>query len=296
VNVLLMQIDKVRKPKPNLALHKIAMYHKIKGDNIFWDIAPACTIIDEVYISCIFSWHKHLCDQWEGRAHMGGSGYSLEKTLPVEIEQLHPHINWGFTTRGCIRKCSFCVVPKKEGKIRPVADLLDIWDGKTKDIVLLDNNILSAPEHFKVICKQAREHKLRIDFNQGLDHRLLTDEMADEISTIRHKEYRFAFDHPKYSQTVEKAIENLQSRGINRCSWYVLVNFDTTFQEDLWRLNFLRERNQNVYVQRYNKTGGQEYTAMARWGNQPHIFRGMTWEQFLNHPDNKRYEWIKDHA
>jgi len=114
------------------------------------------------------------------------------------------------------------------------------------------------------------------------------------MKSISHKEYRFAFDHPSYINTVENAIKLLQGNGINRCMWYVLVGFNTTFEQDLFRLNYLRDNNQNAYVQRYHKntSGKLEYTALARWANQHHIFQGMTWKQFLNHKDNKRYELL----
>ncbi len=221
---------------------------------------------------------------------IGGTGFDLTTQLPPEVENIKPHLNFGFTTRGCIRRCKFCVVPQKEGMIRIEGDLVDLWDGKSKDIKLFDNNILALPEHFAVICQQARVHKLRLDFNQGLDHRLLTPEIVDIMKSISHVEYRFAFDHPNYLPTVERAINLLQKNGIKRCNWYVLVGFNTTPQEDISRLNYLRERKQIAYIQRYAARKTELfYVALARWVNQHHIFRGMTWEQFLEHPANKRY-------
>jgi len=288
--VLIINIDSTI---PNLALKKIEKYHLDKGDNVVWDVPLFRDCVDKIYVSCVFTENKHKCQEWEGRAEIGGSGYDLKKTLPKEIEEVKPRINLGFTTRGCIRKCPFCIVPEKEGNINRVGDLLDLWDGKTKDVVVLDNNILADPEHFKLICQQARDNKIRLDFNQGLDHRLLTKELVDELKSISHIEYRFAFDSPAHKPTVEKAIKLLRKGGIKRCMWYVLVGFDTTPQEDLDRCNFLRENNQNVYIQRYiTKKSELFYIALARWGNQRHIFRGMTWEKFLSHPENKRYECL----
>ena len=283
--ILLINIDQ---KSPNLALEKIAMWHSSKGDEVLWDMPMMKSLADKIYASCIFSWNKHLCNEWQG-ANIGGSGVNLRKTLPPEIESLHPKINWGFTTRGCIRKCKFCVVPEKEGMIRRAADLTDLWDGKAKKVTLLDNNILALPEHFFRVCKQAKDNKIRIDFNQGIDHRLLTKEICKELKSIRHEEYRLAYDHPSYKKTVTKAIGMLKEVGINRCMWYVLVGFDTTFEEDLERLNFLRDNNQNVYIQRFNKTPDRKYIPLARWGNQRHIFQAMTYEQFLHRPENKRY-------
>jgi len=275
---------------PNLALKKIEKYHLDKGDSVIWNNELMASVSDKTYVSCVFDENKEQAKKWEGKAEVGGSGYSLDKVLPPEIEEIKLKINMGFTTRGCIRKCKFCIVPRKEGHIRVVGDLLDLWDGKAKDVVVLDNNILALPEHFKLICQQAKANKIRLDFNQGLDHRLLTQDIVDDMKSIRHIEYRFAYDHPSYKPTVEKAIDLLQANKINRCSWYVLVGFNTTFEQDMERLLYLRSRNQNAYVQRYKTVkADRKYIALARWVNQHHIFQAMTWEQFCGRIEHKRY-------
>jgi len=276
----------------NLALEKLRKYY-----STFADVADCSPMeandFDMVYCSSIldYSNKKYVSPYMVA----GGTGFDLTTKLPPEIEGVLPRINKGFTTRGCIRHCKFCVVPEKEGSIHSVGDLIDLWDGESKKVTLYDNNILAMPEHFALICEQARQHKLKLDFNQGLDHRLLTPEIIDIMKSISHHEYRFAFDHPSYLPTVDRAISLLQSKGINRCSWYVLVGYDTTFEQDLFRLNFLRERNQIAFVQRFRKKGikiGRESVALARWANQHHIFRGMTWEEFLLHPENRQYRYL----
>lgn len=276
---------------PNLALKKIEKYHLDRGDEIYWDNPLMASVSEKIYVSCVFDWNKNKTKEWEGRAMIGGSGYSLDINLPQEIEEVKPRINLGFTTRGCIRNCQFCIVPKKEGNARIVGDLFDLWDRKSRDIIILDNNILALPEHFKLICSQLRKEKLSVDFNQGLDHRLLTQDIIKDMRSISHKEYRFAFDHPAYLPTVEKAITLLQKNKINRCSWYVLVGFNTTIVDDLTRLVYLKSRNQNAFVQRYKTVkGDKKYIALARWVNQHHIFQAMTFSQFLNLPKNKNYK------
>lgn len=271
---------------PNLALAKIAKYHEDKGNEVIYDL-PIMKV-DKTYVSCIFTKNKYKTEQWQGKAEIGGSGYDLITELPPEIENIKPHINLGFTTRGCIRNCKFCIVPKKEGGIRIVGDLLDLWDNKTRDIIVLDNNILALPEHFALVCQQAIENKIRIDFNQGLDHRLLTSETAILLQKTSHKEYKFAFDHPSYLPKVDRAITMLQDVGINRCTWYVLVGFNTTFDEDLWRCNYLKNRGQNAFVQRYETCYEKtQYSLLARWVNQHHIFQTYTWDKFINHPKHK---------
>lgn len=272
----------------NLALEKVRKYYIDRGDTV-----SDCTPIesrdyDVIYASSIFDWTPQ--DYVTGKMIVGGTGFSLKKILEPEIHVVEPHLNFGFTTRGCFRNCEFCVVPEKEGKLKITGDLNNLWDRKAKLITLYDNNILGTPEHFSWICHQAREHKLTLDFNQGLDHRLLAPEVIDLMKSIRHKEYKFAFDRPSYIDSVDKAITLLQSNGINRCNWYVLVGFDTTFDEDLERLNYLKSRNQNAFVQKFRKKGmeklPQKYTALARWVNKHDWFQGLTWQEFLNRPEN----------
>lgn len=274
----------------NLALEKIRLYYKKRGDEV-----RDCTPIDArnydtVYCSSIFDWtnKKYVFPEMM----RGGTGFDLTTKLPPEIDAVEPHINRGFTVRGCCNNCSFCVVPRKEGGIKITGDTLTLWDGHSKLVVYYDNNVLAVPEHFEHNAIQAMEHKITQDYNQGLDHRKLIPEIVDIMTKVSHKEYHFAFDNIKSADTVEKAITLLQSKGINRCSWYVLCGYDTTFEDDLWRLNYLRERGQNAYVQRFRRNGecADYLIPLARWANQHHIFQGMTWEQFINRSENKIYK------
>jgi len=255
---------------------------------------------DKVYISCIFEQNRNtafeIAKQFNN-VEVGGIGINNIK-LSKEIEHLMPDYetfdcdySLGFTTRGCIRKCEFCKVPKHEGMIKENCDIYEFWNPKHKQIVLLDNNIFALPEHFKKICSQIKSEELKVDFNQGLDCRLLDKQKAKILSSIPHSEYRFAFDSLIVEPHVKKAIKLLKSVGINRCLWYVLVGFNTTFEQDLYRLNLLRDLNQNVYVQRYNSNfTDKRHIALARWGNQHHIFQAMTWKQFINRSENRRYK------
>lgn len=273
---------------PNLALKKIEKYHLDGGDQVMWNPLPLWeNTFDKVYVSCVFTDNRTKATKWEGLAEIGGSGYDLKKRLPPEIESVKPRINLGFATRGCIRKCDFCIVPEKEGSIRIVGELLDLWDGKSREVTLLDNNILAVPDHFKLICRQARENGIRVDFNQGLDHRLLSEEIIHELRSIRHKEYRFAFDQISDLDTVETALDMLIDNGLKRSFWYVLVGYNTTFAQDLWRLDYLRGRNQTVFVQRYRKTKGN--LLLGQWANQHALFKAMNFWQFLQLSKYKAY-------
>lgn len=291
MKVLLLNIDS---KLPNLALHKIAMWHKGQGDDVLWGSPIELYNTDKAYASCIFDWNRGKVDNLLGifpQLNIGGTGWDLVTNLPLEIEAMKPKLNYGFTTRGCIRKCKFCVVPQKEGYIKVVGDLLDIWDGKAKKVVVMDNNILALPEQFEKVCQQAIDNHIKLDFNQGLDHRLITPTIAKTMAKVSHAEYHLAYDHPSYEPTVERAINLLREVGINRCTWYVLVGFDTTPEEDLARLNYLREKNQRAYVQRFGDALNQPfYIGLARWVNQPHLYMTMTWEEFLDYPrpDHRR--------
>jgi len=270
----------------NYALDKVRTFYTSQGAEVeeYFPLSK----YDEIWASSIFAYNYSLIPP---ECHIGGSGVDLLTELPAEIEAVNPRLNYGFTTRGCIRKCEFCIVPEKEGRIRHDRDLLDLWDGTSKDIVLYDNNILAMPEHFEQVCSDARQNGIRLDFNQGLDHRLLTQEHVDLLKTIRHHELRFAFDSVTQFSSVERTIDLLQRNGINRCLWYVLCGFDTSFEDDLTRLNYLRERNQNAYVMRYNSGRTDiRLTALARWANQHHIFHGMTFPQFIDVPEHQHYK------
>jgi hypothetical protein len=284
IKVLLIDIDS---RIPNLALKKIEKYHIQCGDEVIWNMPLWSNIADKVYASCVFTENRDEAASWEGVADIGGSGYDIGKNLPPEIEAMKPHINLGFTSRGCIRHCPFCIVPEKEGEFHTVGDLYDLWDGKSSDVTIMDNNILADTEHFAYVCNQSLYPKIRLDFNQGLDHRLLTPEIVRLMKRVRHKEYRFSFDHVCYMPGVEKAIAMLKAGGIIRVMWYVLVGFDSTFEQDLARLNFLREHNQTAFVQRYKKNRGN--LMLGRWANRHNLFKARTFDQFLSLDSNIKY-------
>lgn len=288
MKVLLINIDS---KIPNIALKKLEKFYLDSGCEVICDTEDRPLLyndIDKIFVSCIFTANKDKCREWEGRAMIGGSGYHLGVTLPYLIEEMKPKINIGFTTRGCIRKCPFCIVPQKEGKIRVVGEILDFWDRKSKDITLLDNNIMALPEHFGMICYQIAQYKLRVDFNQELDIRLLDENNVRLLKMISHKEYRFSYDQMKDEKMVRRGIEMLKNVGIKQSIFYVLTGFNTSYQEDLYRLNVLRGLNQDVFIQRYNYSKDKILTIFARWGNNHGWFRKLTLKEFVMRPENKK--------
>jgi len=275
---------------------KISTYYKQKGYQVKLTEPQFADMYDKVFASKVFTYSElPLFPPCE--IEIGGSGYDLETKLSDDIEylmpdySLYPNSNYslGFTTRGCTRRCPFCIVSQKEGKLRVVADLYNVWNRNHEKIVLLDNNILAAPKHFFKITSQIKKENLIVDFNQGLDCRLLTDLMAKELKSLRRPFLRFAFDNINYEKKVLQAIKLLKKYDMNTVTWYVLVGFDSSIQEDLYRLNLLRKHGQGAYVQRYNYCKEKIYNPMARWANQFHIFAGMSFKQFINDPRNPSY-------
>jgi hypothetical protein len=145
----------------NLALEKLRIYYSQQGCDV--EDYFALTKYDKVFASSIFTFTKKTVVP-QG-AICGGSGFDLTTTLPPEIEGIKPRLNFGFVTRGCIRSCPFCIVPEKEGKVHVVGELEDLWDNKSHDVTLLDNNILALPEVFIQTCHFAMIKGIRLDFN-----------------------------------------------------------------------------------------------------------------------------------
>ncbi len=273
----------------NLALKKIEKYHLDRGDEVIWNNELFYTIADKTYLSVIFTKNRYKAEQFS-KAERGGTGWDLITNLPKEIDNIKPHINLGFTTRGCIRKCEFCFVPKKEGTIRVEGDIYDIWDGKSKIITLMDNNILALKDHFKKICEQIRKEKLKVDFNQGLDIRLLDDDLLKELKTISHFEYKFAWDN---NEDLEEKFRWLK-KELGRCTIFVICGFPKdNFDEVLIKFHRLRKIGHNGYVMRHeNFYKDKRYIKLARWVNQHHIFHPFTFKEFVERDKQYHNDYI----
>jgi len=289
MKILIINIDS---KIPNLALAKIEMFHRNNGNEIIKDIPLMQNSVDKIYVSCIFTKNYLHAKNYEGIANIGGSGYDLKIKLPDEIENLKPKINLGFASRGCIRRCPFCIVPEKEGKIRAVADLYDIWDGHSKLVTLLDNHIMALPEHFRLICQQAQKENITLDFNQGLDIRLLSSESAELISKTKLKRIRFALDYPELIPICRDKIKLLRNYLRNaEPVFYVLVGYNTTIEQDLMRLEFLKSMNCRAYVMQHeNSYGSKIHMRMRQWANMFWSFMKYDFKEFIYVKDN---EYIK---
>lgn len=206
---------------------------------------------------------------------IGGSGISLEKTLPDNIEHICPDYDlydmdysMGFTSRGCVRKCPFCIVPKKEKWDPNHANLEEFL--RHDKLVLLDNNLTASPR-FKEIVSDLIERGIRTNFNQGLDIRLITEEKAGLLADVKARDFGFqysmlyfAWDSMDTEKEVRDGIDLLNDAGISgrRLTFYILVGFDSTLKEDRYRALKLHEWGVYPYVQVFND-GGMPGTRVA---------------------------------
>lgn len=294
---------------PNLPLMKISAYHKAQGDSVEWYQPTVSGHMDKVYMSKVFSFSPNYpCFIDADVIEQGGSGFcirlengkeiydkSKEKNLPYEIEHIYPDYSlygisdtaYGFLTRGCPRGCDFCHVEAKEGRASmKVADLSEFWNGQ-KNIVLCDPNILACKD-WRPLLQQLVDSKAWVDFNQGLDIRLMTKEKAEMIKQLKVKALHFAWDKyedkslilPKFSEF--KRITDFNKRKL---IVYVLCNFNTTIEQDLERIYTLRDLGYYPYVMLYNKDSipkGHELRKMQRWVNNRFIFGKIeTFDEYL---------------
>lgn len=274
---------------PNLALMKISAYHKAQGDEVEWWWGWGQ--YDRVYMSKVFD-DTYSPDHPEPanakEIIKGGTGYDRKSDLPFEVEHMCPDYSlypdftkdtaYGFLTRGCPNNCGFCMVCEKEGReSRKVADLSEWWNGQ-KNIVLMDPNLLACRDHMDLL-RQLADSKAWVDVNQGFDARLLTPKNIEAIKRIKIKEIHFAWDLMKNSKRIIKGL-NLWKRFGKKDkhgSWgtvYVLVNYNTTMAENLFRIYKLHEMGFNPYVMIYDKPNAPyEIRLLQRWCNNKVIFK-----------------------
>lgn len=277
---------------PNLPLMKISAYHKSRGDSVEWYEPLFSGHMDKVYMSKVFTFtpdYPYCINADE--IIKGGTGYSYPdggEELPEEIEHIYPDYQlykdafpdtaYGFLTRGCPRGCDFCIVGKKEGRCaRKVADLSEFWNGQ-KNIVLLDANMFACKE-WKDLSAQLIESGAWVDFSQGCDIRLMTDEKAEHIKRMKIKQVHFAWDRYEDKEKIVpqfKRFKEITQWDYRKLGVYVLCNFNTTFEQDLDRVYTLRELGYNPYVMLYEKDklpAGHRLKLLQRWVNNRIIFR-----------------------
>ena len=269
---------------PNLCLMKLSAYHKARGDHVEWWRPDG--YYDRVYKSRVFTdtYSKDTITVTNAdEVICGGTGYGLGPNLPDAVEHTYPDysiypqfsgIAYGFLSRGCPRNCGFCLVSDKEGRRSiQVADLAEFWNGQ-KEIKLLDANLLACPDHEKLILQLA-ESRAYVDFSQGLDIRLITPDNVALLNRVRTKAIHFAWDNPDIDLTPDfrrflelTAIKNVRKRKV-----YVLTNYGSTHEQDLYRVEILRGMGYDPYVMVYDRPSAPAITRqLQRWVNNKRIF------------------------
>lgn len=238
---------------PNLALAKIAAYHKSRGDSVEWYEPMFSGHCDKVYMSKIFNFSKdyeYAVDADE--IVRGGTGYDIKSVLPQEIDDMQPDFSiypfvpqdmaYGFLTRGCPNKCPWCVVPIKEGKIRPYWDIEKVANGRKK-IVLMDNNILAAGDYAHEQLDKIISLGYKVDFNQALDARLVTEDFAKQLAQIKwiDNQIRFGCDTKAQIAECERAMEMINRYGYGG-KYFLYTMLNDNFQESYDRVNYWRQR------------------------------------------------------
>ena len=277
---------------PNLALMRLSAWHKLRGDDVEWWCG--FTRYDRVYLSKVFTFSPDFDTVIEADEIVtGGTGYKDYRNLPPEVEKtapdysIYPQYPWavGFLTRGCTRGCPWCIVPQKEGWIRPAAEWEDIKRPDSREIVFMDNNVLASDFGLEQIERMGGEN-IWVDFNQGLDARLITPWTAELLSNLRWKRFvRLSCDTSEMLPVIEQAAAYLLEAGIakSRLWAYVLVKDVADAHQ---RVLALRNMGILPFAQPYRDFDKGEPTkeqkAFARWVNQRPIFQSCAWEDYRN--------------
>lgn len=267
---------------PNLALMKISAWHKAQGDTVEWwnPMFP----YDRVYSSKVFTFTPE-CAYLPPDTVKGGTGYGIYEDLPEEIDAMFPDYSIypdckhaiGFLTRGCIRRCPWCVVPRKEGAIQPYRTWREIKRQDSRDIVFMDNNVLACSHGIEQIQKMIGQD-VRVDFNQGLDARLITPVIAALLARLKWIRFiRMSCDTDAMLPVVMSAVRLLGAEGVKpyRVFIYLLVqDIDSAERRAL----ALRDAGVEVFAQPYrdferNIEPTTEQKRFARWVNMKGIFK-----------------------
>jgi hypothetical protein len=286
---------------PNLALMKLAAYHKERGD----EVIPYLPIMnarefDEVYASAVFkdvpnddlSDHQYLNPE---QMEIGGSGWNLQKNLPAEVEQCQPDYslyayehNIGFSMRGCRFRCAFCDVPEKEGRPKASNTINELWTQRSSNfLVLLDNDFFGNPE-WRERIEEIRRYDLKVCFSQGLNIRIITDEQCTALASVRfwnlnltRRQVYFAWDRFKDEKQIDEGIKRVLAAGIKawQIAFFVLIGYDTTPAQDYYRVTKIKKLGCDPFAMPYRKNDPYQ-KAFARWVNQRAIFNTVDWPDY----------------
>lgn len=315
MNVGLIDVDGHAKKKkwgatiyPNIALCKIARWHKEQGDEVEW--AFGLKHYDRIYMSKVFNFSPDDLTVYDAdQIIKGGTGYDINSRLPDVIDRTQPDYliypaipsdtAYGFLTRGCPNKCRWCVVPRKEGAIVPYMDVDEIAiEGRTK-LVLMDNNFLAAGEYAHQQLDKIIERGYRVDFNQALDARLVDDAFAQKLAKVKwldKNRIRFGCDTWAQVEECERAMEMIISYGFHG-EFFLYTMLNDNMQECYNRIHYWWDRLQEqrekhasnwvyAYAQPYRDPDNphrpipQWQKDMAGWVNKKAHFVAHSFEEF----------------
>lgn len=328
MNVAIIDADLIGRKRhrfPNLVCMKISGYHKECGDNVilktdYWSLDN----YDKVYISKVFTDTEVPEIVFDiPTVQIGGTGFFYDKApkLSKEIEHHKPdyrlYDKWvdeqiinnkkkprefvyykdysiGFLTRGCFRKCEFCV-NKNYNHVYQHSPLLEFYDATKPKICLLDDNFLGYP-NWKELLKDLQETNKPFQFKQGLDERLLTDEKCELLFSSKYDgDYIFAFDNIEDMPIIEEKLKLIRKYTKKVPKFYCLCGFDRNNKYDIefWkqdiidlfkRIELLMKYQCLPYIMRYVRYNDSPYRGMyiniARWCNQPQFFKKKSLREF----------------
>lgn len=305
MDVRLTHIDGVL---PNLALMKLASWHLFRGDRVYLTRELHRGLFeleyDVVYASAIFGHSARRVEVFRGQwpdAVVGGTGSGESLTVEDVIGQewedydysVYPWYEWsiGFTQRGCRMKCKFCVVPEKEGKPRVENTISEIWRaGTPRNVVLLDNDFFGQPEAaWRARIGELVEGGFRVNFNQGVNVRLITKESSAALASVNYYDRKFkrrrlytAWDNLGDEKIFERGAEMLFAAGVKpeHVMVYMLVGYDPkeTWERIFSRFDRLVAMGVLPYPMVYNNLN-PELKAFQKW-----VVRGLhhhvPWEDY----------------
>lgn len=263
----------------NTALMQISRHHKDSGDTVEWAAPLEYDRYDKLYCSSLFDFTNKT--QVPDRTVCGGTGFDLTTKLPFDCEydySIYPKCDFSIVwfSRGCIRKCPFCVVWKKEGTIKHTEPKK--LNPKGNYVIVQDNNFFSS-EKWEWAVWLLISWGQRVSFNAGIDLRILESKHCVALNSLKlHKQIYIAWDNPR--DKLEPKLKIITSYiKPSRIACYVLIGYWSTPEEDLYRVETLRNFGIDPFAMPYDKSDFYQ-KRFSRWVNHKAIFKSVKWEDY----------------